>query len=136
MAGNQKGPLDPKRFDHGERRKQYLRTPATSKKLASEPFSNSLLGPKGSLPELPIRSPTSCKVNQPFTQVQRLFENFRNFSEPLHEPRNSPPGIPRPESKGWFHPGAGDFLERSDFFWGAEKGKEKTISRRDAEPQS
>lgn len=76
MAGNQKGPLDPKRFDHGERRKQYLRTPATSKKQASEPFSNSLLGPKGSLPELPIRSPTSCKVNQPFTQVQRLFGSF------------------------------------------------------------
>jgi hypothetical protein len=67
--------------------------------------------------------------------VQRLFENFRSFSEPLHEPRNSPPGSPRPESKGWFHHGEGDFLERSDFFGGPKKAKKKpshaeTLSRR------
>ncbi len=45
-----------------------------------------------------------------------------------------PKGFPRPEGKDWFHPGAGEFIYLSRFFWrGRRSNNELTQSRREVE---
>lgn len=102
-------------FPLGPERTIGLHSQAPSTKPESEPYSTSPLGPKESQLQSSFRAPHSCKVNQPFTEVQTHFGNSDFFQNRNAGHKPLPTSIPRPEGKGWCHAGAGEFLERSDF---------------------